>query len=43
VKEGQHAFRKALRLPRAARHLSRTERGLIAFLERGKPALRSAA
>ena len=43
VKEGQSAFRAALRLPRAARHLSRTERGLIAFLERGTPALRSAA
>ena len=43
VKEGQAAFRKALRLPRAARYLSRTERGLIAFLERGRPALKSAA
>ena len=43
VKEGQSAFRKALRLPRAARYLSRTERGLIAFLERGKPASTSAA
>ncbi|WP_375394708.1 DNA topoisomerase IB [uncultured Sphingomonas sp.] len=43
VKEGQTAFRKALRLPRAARYLSRTERGLIAFLERGRPALKSAA
>ncbi len=37
VKQGQAKFRKALRLPRAKRHLSRTERGLIAFLERGKP------
>ena len=37
VKKGQATFRKALRLPRAKRHLSRTERGLIAFLERGKP------
>ena len=43
VKEGQSTFRKALRLPRAARYLSRTERGLIAFLERGRPALKSAA
>ena len=37
VKKGQSAFRKALRLPRAKRYLSRTERGLIAFLQRGKP------
>ena len=37
VKKGQSTFRKALRLPRAKRYLSRTERGLIAFLERGKP------
>jgi DNA topoisomerase-1 len=34
IKEGQGAFRQALRLPRAAGQLSREERGLIAFLER---------
>ncbi|HEX8485572.1 DNA topoisomerase IB [Sphingomonas sp.] len=33
IKKGQSAFRAALRLPRASRHLSRAERGLIAFLE----------
>ncbi len=38
VKQGQSAFRKALRLPRSARYLSRCERGLIAFLEAGTPA-----
>ncbi|AXJ94653.1 MULTISPECIES: DNA topoisomerase IB [unclassified Sphingomonas] len=38
VKTGQSAFRKALRLPRAGRWLSREERGLIAFLEAGTPA-----
>jgi len=38
VKDGQAAFRRALRLPRRARHLTRTERGLIAFLEAGTPA-----
>ncbi|MBI0474043.1 DNA topoisomerase IB [Sphingomonas sp. MA1305] len=38
VKKGQGAFRRALRLPRAARYLSREERGLIAFLEAGAPA-----
>ena len=43
VKTGQAKFRKALRLPRAKRHLSRTERGLIAFLERGKPPAAKAA
>ena len=43
VKKGQATFRKALRLPRAKRHLSRTERGLIAFLERGKPPAARAA
>ncbi|MDE0878579.1 MAG: DNA topoisomerase IB [Sphingomonas bacterium] len=43
VKKGQAKFRKALRLPRAKRHLSRTERGLIAFLERGKPPAARAA
>ncbi|WP_294215350.1 DNA topoisomerase IB [uncultured Sphingomonas sp.] len=37
VKTGQGAFRRALRLPRSARHLSREERGLIAFLEAGTP------
>ena len=39
VKKGQGAFRKALRLPRSARYLSREERGLIAFLEAGTPAI----
>ena len=43
VKKGQSAFRKALRLPRAKRHLSRQERGLIAFLESGKPPATRAA
>ena len=38
VKQGQSAFRRALRLPRSARYLSREERGLIAFLEAGTPA-----
>ena len=33
VKQGQARFRQALRLPRAASHLSRAERGLIAFLQ----------
>ncbi len=33
VKDGQTAFRKTLRLPRVAKHLSRHERGLIALLE----------
>ena len=33
VKDGQSAFRETLRLPRAAKHLSRHERGLIARLE----------
>lgn len=34
VKEGQAEFRRALRLPRTSKYLSRTERGLIDFLER---------
>ncbi|WP_374944672.1 DNA topoisomerase IB [Sphingomonas sp.] len=34
IKKGQSAFRAALQLPRASSHLSRAERGLIAFLER---------
>lgn len=38
AKKGQAKFRKALRLPRKSRHLSRVERGLIAFLETGAPA-----
>ncbi|MFW2853081.1 DNA topoisomerase IB [Sphingomonas sp. TX0543] len=38
VRNGQAAFRKALRMPRKTRHLSRIERGLIAFLETGAPA-----
>ena len=33
VKDGQSGFRDALRLPRAAKYLSRHERGLIALLE----------
>jgi DNA topoisomerase-1 len=35
IKQGQARFRKALRLPRATSHLSRAERGLIAFLKGG--------
>ena len=43
VKTGQSVFRKTLRLPRSARYLSRTERGLIAFLERAaSPAAKAA-
>ena len=42
VKKGQSAFRKALRLPRKSTHLSRAERGLIAFLEAGTPASKAA-
>jgi DNA topoisomerase-1 len=43
-KDGQSDFRQALRLPRASKHLSRTERGLIAFLEQEiVPALEEAA
>ena len=38
VKKGQSAFRQALKLPRSKQHLSRTERGLIAFLEALPPA-----
>jgi DNA topoisomerase-1 len=41
IKQGQSRFRKALRLPRAAAHLSRAERGLIAFLQ-GGPAAKAA-
>lgn len=33
VKDGQSAFRDTLRLPRAAKYLSRHERGLLALLE----------
>lgn len=36
IKEGQAMFRRSLRLPRATRHLSRAERGLIAFLQAGQ-------
>lgn len=43
VKKGQSTFRKALRLPRAKRYLTREERGLIAFLEAGTPATAKAA
>ena len=39
VKKGQAAFRKAVKLPRANRFLSREERGLIAFLDTLTPAL----
>lgn len=35
TRNGQAAFRKAVRMPRKTRWLSRVERGLIAFLERG--------
>ncbi|WP_010216031.1 DNA topoisomerase IB [Sphingomonas sp. PAMC 26621] len=35
AKDGQTAFRAALKLPRSTQHLTRTERGLIAFLEHG--------
>jgi DNA topoisomerase-1 len=38
VKKGQATFRRGLRLPRSSRHLSRSERGLIAFLEGLAPA-----
>ena len=38
VKDGQAEFRAKLRLPRSTAHLSRAERGLIAFLENGVPA-----
>ena len=38
VKDGQANFRAQLRLPRSTTHLSRAERGLIAFLENGVPA-----
>jgi DNA topoisomerase-1 len=41
IKQGQSRFRKALRLPRASNHLSRAERGLIAFLQ-GGPAAKAA-
>ncbi|WP_267396790.1 DNA topoisomerase IB [Sphingomonas sp. GC_Shp_1] len=43
VKKGQNSFRKALRLPRAKRYLSREECGLIAFLEKGTPPAIAAA
>ena len=43
VKQGQREFRESLRLPRTSRYLSRTERGLIHFLERDVvPALEDA-
>ena len=38
TRNGQARFRKALRMPRKTRHLSRIERGLIAFLETGSSA-----
>ena len=37
AKDGQSAFRATLRLPRSTQHLSRAERGLLAFLEQGTP------
>ena len=42
ARNGQAAFRKGLRMPRKTRHLSRVERGLIAFLETGAPAASAA-
>ncbi|QKS01614.1 DNA topoisomerase IB [Sphingomonas sp. CL5.1] len=42
ARAGQAAFRKGLRMPRKTRHLSRVERGLIAFLETGAPAASAA-
>ncbi|RSY77671.1 DNA topoisomerase IB [Sphingomonas koreensis] len=41
-RDAQRAFRDALTLPRATRHLSRAERGLIAFLEHNAMAAPSA-
>lgn len=41
-RDAQAAFRDALILPRATRHLSRAERGLIAFLETGAIAAQAA-
>lgn len=41
-REAQEAFRKALTLPRTTRHLTRTERGLIAFLENAGVAAKAA-
>lgn len=38
IKTGQGKFRAALRLPRKSSHLSRSERGLIAFLDGASPA-----
>lgn len=38
TRNGQARFRKALRMPRKTRHLSRIERGLIAFLKTGSSA-----
>ena len=43
VKTGQSTFRKALRLPRAKRYMSREECGLITFLEAGTPAVATLA
>lgn len=42
VKDGQATFRAGLRLPRGRQHLSRAERGLIAFLEQGAGAVLAA-
>jgi len=41
-RDAQQAFRDTLSLPRATRHLTRAERGLIAFLETGAIAARAA-
>lgn len=41
-REAQDAFRKSLALPRATRHLTRAERGLIAFLESAGVSARAA-
>ncbi|MBX3592988.1 DNA topoisomerase IB [Sphingomonas sp.] len=41
-RDAQAAFRDSLVLPRTTRHLTRTERGLIAFLERGGMTARAA-
>jgi DNA topoisomerase-1 len=43
TKKGQSAFRKALRLPRSRRYMTREECGLIAFLEKGTPAATAVA
>lgn len=42
-RDAQDIFRKAVRLPRSTRYLTRAERGLIAFLETGGMTSRAAA